>query len=102
MSTHNKQFHDEIENFLNYLFSWAIGRILQGLKNEFELAMVKEPSVFELLRVYCMMKTITSYDEPAYYILKFYNESLTLFCIIIFQALAICVLVFSGGGIRVF
>ena len=38
---------------LNIWFSGAIGRILQGLKNEFELAIVNEPSVFELLWFDC-------------------------------------------------
>ena len=28
----------------------------QGLKNEFETAVVHEPSVFELLKFYCMLK----------------------------------------------
>ena len=32
MSTHNIQFHDEIENFPKYLFSRASGRISYGLK----------------------------------------------------------------------
>ena len=27
----------------------------KGLKNEFETAMVNEPSVFELLKLYCML-----------------------------------------------
>ena len=36
------------------MFSSASGRISQGLKNEFELAMVNEPSVFELLSFDCM------------------------------------------------
>ena len=33
-----------------------IRRISQELKNEFELAMVNEPSVFELLRYDCILK----------------------------------------------
>ena len=53
MSTHNIQFHDKIRKLLKYLFSWATGRVSQGLKNEFELAMVNEPSVFELLNFDC-------------------------------------------------
>ena len=32
-----------------------MGRISQGLKNEFELSMVNEPSVFELLRFDCIL-----------------------------------------------
>ena len=46
MSTHNIQFHDKI-------------RISLGLKNEFELAMVNEPSVFELLRFDCISNSNT-------------------------------------------
>ena len=40
MSTHNIQFHHKIRKFPKYLFSG-------GTKNEFELAIVNEPSVFE-------------------------------------------------------
>ena len=47
MSTHNIQFHDTMRKFHKkiprYLFSWAIGRIQLGLKNEFESAMVNKP-----------------------------------------------------------
>ena len=50
MSTHNIQLHDKIRIFFKYLFSKAIRRISQGLKNEFELAIVNEPSGFEPLR----------------------------------------------------
>ena len=39
--------------FPKYLFSWAFGRISEGLQNEFELAMVNEPSLFKLLRFGC-------------------------------------------------
>ena len=35
------------------MFSCANGRLSLGLKNKFELAMVNEPSVFELLRFDC-------------------------------------------------
>ena len=38
----------------DYLFSWAIENISYGLK-EFELSMVNEQSVFELLRFDCML-----------------------------------------------
>ena len=41
------------QNLLKYFFSSASGRISKGIKNEFELAMVNEPSVFELLRFVC-------------------------------------------------
>ena len=36
------------------MFCEAIERISYGLKNEFELAVVNEPSVFELLRFDCI------------------------------------------------
>ena len=52
MSTHNIQFHDKIKKILKYLFSSAIGRISLGLKNEFELAMVNEPSRFDCIIIY--------------------------------------------------
>ena len=55
MSAHNIQFLDKIKkkHFPKYLFSGAIGRISYGLQNEFELAMINEPSVFESSRFYC-------------------------------------------------
>ena len=56
MSTHNIQFHDKIRKFpFIFVFLRAIRKISLGLKNEFELAMVNEPSVFELLRFYCIL-----------------------------------------------
>ena len=49
------QFHNEIKKKNPTFFYFvAIGRTSQGLKNEFELAMVNEPSVFELLRFDCI------------------------------------------------
>ena len=53
MSTHNIQFHDEIKKNPTFLHFVAI-RTSQGLKNKFKLAMVNEPSVFELLRFDCI------------------------------------------------
>ena len=48
--------HDEIRkdplDALKYLPSWAIIRITLGFRNEFESAIVNEPSVFESLKVY--------------------------------------------------
>ena len=47
---------------LNYRYpkSAAMGFCSKGLKNEFETAMVKEPSVFEPLKFYCSLKCIES------------------------------------------
>ena len=39
---------------LNYLKSAAMSFFSCGLKNEFETAVVNEPSVFEPLKFYCM------------------------------------------------
>ena len=52
MSTHIIQFHDKIRKF-PYIFVFLGYRKKKGLKNEFELAMVDEPSRFELLRFDC-------------------------------------------------
>ena len=41
-------------NTLNYPKSAAMGFFSKGLKNEFETAMVYKPSVFELLKFYCI------------------------------------------------
>ena len=41
------------KNIQNYLKSAAMG-FFQGLKNEFETAVVNEPSVFEPLKFYCI------------------------------------------------
>ena len=45
---------------LNYPKSAAMGFCSKGLKNEFETAMVNEPSVFEPLKFYCSLKCIES------------------------------------------
>ena len=39
---------------LNYPYSAAMGFCSKGLKNEFEKAVVNEPSVFEPLKFYCI------------------------------------------------
>ena len=41
------------KNNLNYPKSAAMGVVSKGLKNEFEIAVVNEPSVFEPLKFYC-------------------------------------------------
>ena len=42
------------KNTLNYPKSAAMGFFSKGLKNEFETAVVNEPSVFEPLKFYCI------------------------------------------------
>ena len=51
MNTHNIQFHDKISLIICFL---ELAEEFRRDKNEFELAMVNEPSVFELLRFDCI------------------------------------------------
>ena len=53
--THYTVFNMNMKNTLNYPTSAAIGFFSKGLKNEFETAVVNEPSVFEPLKFYCIM-----------------------------------------------
>ena len=54
MSTHNIPFSiSKTRSTLNHPKSAAMGFCYKGLKNEFEIAVVKEPSVFEPLKFYC-------------------------------------------------
>ena len=47
-------FNMNKKNILNYPKSAAMGFFSKGLKNEFETAVVNEPSVFEPLKFYCI------------------------------------------------
>ena len=47
-------FNMNKKNTLNCPKSAAMGFFSKGLKNEFETAMVNEPSVFEPLKFYCI------------------------------------------------
>ena len=42
---------------LNYLTSAALGFFTKGLNDEFETAVINEPSVFEPLRFYCINRS---------------------------------------------
>ena len=46
-------FNMNKKNTINYPKSSAKGFFSKGLKNEFETAVVNEPSVFEPLKFYC-------------------------------------------------
>ena len=50
--THYTIFNMNEKNTLKYSKSAAMGFFSKGLKNEFEIAVVNEPSVFEPLRFY--------------------------------------------------
>ena len=49
-------FNINKKNTINYPKSAAMGFFSKGLKNEFETAVVNEPSVFEPLKFYCITK----------------------------------------------
>ena len=51
------------KNNLNYPKSAAIGFFSKGLKNEFETAVVNEPSVFEPLKFYCISSLGSKFFE---------------------------------------
>ena len=51
---------------LNYPKSAAMGFCSKGLKNEFETAMVNEPSVFEALKFYCIFIRF-NFTESAFF-----------------------------------
>ena len=55
MSPHNIQFHDKIKKNTKILVFLSYRKNFVGLKNEFEIAVVNEPSVFELLRFDCII-----------------------------------------------
>ena len=51
--------YEKEKNTRNYPKSAAMGFFSKGLKNEFEKAMVNEPSVFEPLKFYCSLKRLS-------------------------------------------
>ena len=60
---------------LIYLKSAAMGFFSKGLKNEFETAVVNEPSVFEPLRFYC---TYTKLVQTIFFYIRGYFEMLSV------------------------
>ena len=56
MSTHNIPFSVQKRMHPKLSQSCSCGIFSKGLKNEFETAMVNEPSVFKPLKVYCILK----------------------------------------------
>ena len=54
-------FNIKMKITLNYPKSAAMGFCAKGLKNKFETAVVNEPSVFELLKFYCM--SVSLFDK---------------------------------------
>ena len=53
-------------NNLNYPKSPAMGFFSKGLENEFETAVVNEPSLFEPLKFYCIMETTEACLNSSY------------------------------------
>ena len=61
MNTHNIPFSIEKKKItLNYPKLAVMRFFLKGLKDEFETAVVNEPSVFEPLKFYCMCFIVLS------------------------------------------
>ena len=54
MSTHSIPFSIKKKNTFNYPKYAVMGFFFKGLKNDFEPAVVNEPSVFEPLKFYCI------------------------------------------------
>ena len=62
MSTYNIQFRDKIRQFPKIYFL-SYRKNFVGLKKQFEIAMVNEPSVFELLRFDYFILFLPIYTE---------------------------------------
>ena len=60
MSTYNILFQDKKENHPKLSQICNYGICSKGPKNEFETTMVKEPSVFEPLKFYCILFILSS------------------------------------------
>ena len=58
MRSHNIPFQYEKEKHPKLSQICSYRNFSKGLKNEFEIAMVNEPSVFEPLKFYCMSVTV--------------------------------------------
>ena len=78
MSTHNIPFSRQKKKItLNYPKSATVRICSTGLKNEFETAMVNEPSVFEPLKFYCknipktILQTPPNLEALVYFFLFF-------------------------------
>ena len=54
MSTHNMPFQYKIENHPKLSQISSYGIFSKGLKKEFKIAVVNEPSVFEPQKFYCI------------------------------------------------
>ena len=63
-------FNMNKKNTLNYLKSAAMGFFSNGLKNEFETAVVNEPSVFDLLNFYyiCIVFAVHSWPNTFFFV----------------------------------
>ena len=64
MSTHNILFSIYKENQLNYPNTQLLGFFSKGLKDEFETAVVNEPSVFKPLKLTCIVTCNIDLNKP--------------------------------------
>ena len=67
MNTKYTIFNTKKKIILNYPKSAAMGFFCKGPKNEFETAVVNEPSVFEALKFYCNVKTYSGNDFDSFF-----------------------------------
>ena len=63
MCIHNIPFYDKKKITLDYSESAAMGFFSWGLKNELEIAVVNEPSVFEPLKFYCIILGVAEHSD---------------------------------------
>ena len=61
--TQYTNFNIKKKTTLNYPKSAAMGFCSRGLKNEFEIAVVNEPSVFKPLKFYCIKVYKFTWEE---------------------------------------
>ena len=79
MKTHNIPFQYKIENHCKLSKTCSQVIFSKGLKNEFETAVVNEPSVFEPLKVYCS-KIFTVYAVKHHCFKDYNTKSDQNFC----------------------
>ena len=66
MRTHNIPFQCKKESHPKSSQICSYGTFSKGLKNEFETALVNEPSMFESLKFYCIFLVVISCLLPEY------------------------------------
>ena len=68
-----------ILNYPKYKHVCSYGIFSWGLKNEFETAVVNEPSMFEQLRFYCILRISTVTKMTSAFLLQFFQTYIARF-----------------------